>query len=69
VVTHWVWGGGFLAKGKDYGGDIGQIAYQVIAFRVFHLYLYSSKQYFTYFIIRELNVLPITTTGPSTRIV
>ncbi|XP_060576141.1 putative ammonium transporter 1 isoform X2 [Ruditapes philippinarum] len=31
VVTHWVWGGGFLAKGKDYGGDIGQIAYQDFA--------------------------------------
>nr|WIW57977.1 putative ammonium transporter 1 isoform X2 [Sinonovacula constricta] len=27
VVTHWVWGQGFLSKGKDYGGDIGQVAY------------------------------------------
>lgn len=31
VVTHWLWGGGFLAKGKDYGGDIGQIGYQDFA--------------------------------------
>lgn len=31
VVTHWVWGGGFLSQGKDYGGDIGQISYQDFA--------------------------------------
>jgi len=29
VVTHWQWGGGFLSEGKDYGGDIGHIHYDV----------------------------------------
>ncbi|XP_060576139.1 putative ammonium transporter 1, partial [Ruditapes philippinarum] len=27
VVTHWQWGGGFLVKGIDYGGDIGRLGY------------------------------------------
>jgi len=31
VVTHWQWGGGFLAEGKDYGGDIGVVGYQDFA--------------------------------------
>ncbi|KAL4224585.1 ammonium transmembrane transporter [Mactra antiquata] len=31
VVTHWVWGGGFLVKGRDYGGDIGVVGYQDFA--------------------------------------
>ncbi|XP_063401087.1 putative ammonium transporter 1 [Mytilus trossulus] len=31
VVTHWAWGNGWLADGYDYGGDIGQIAYQDFA--------------------------------------
>jgi ammonia channel protein AmtB len=29
VVTHWQWGGGFLVKGIDYGGDIGRLGYTV----------------------------------------
>ncbi|KAL3873257.1 hypothetical protein ACJMK2_036395 [Sinanodonta woodiana] len=28
LVTHWTWAGGFLFKGVDYGGDIGQIGYR-----------------------------------------
>ncbi|XP_076115418.1 putative ammonium transporter 1 isoform X1 [Mytilus galloprovincialis] len=31
VVTHWAWGSGWLVDGHDYGGDIGQIAYQDFA--------------------------------------
>ncbi|VDI12626.1 ammonium transporter, Amt family [Mytilus galloprovincialis] len=31
VVTHWAWGNGWLVDGYDYGGDIGQIAYQDFA--------------------------------------
>ncbi|XP_052799000.1 putative ammonium transporter 1 [Mya arenaria] len=27
VATHWYWGGGFLAQGVDYGGDIGVVTY------------------------------------------
>ncbi|KAL4225498.1 ammonium transmembrane transporter [Mactra antiquata] len=27
IVTHWVWGGGFLQRGQDYGGTIGHIGY------------------------------------------
>ncbi|WAR02373.1 AMT1-like protein [Mya arenaria] len=31
VVTHWLWGGGFLFTGVDYEGDIGVIGYQDFA--------------------------------------
>ena len=29
IATHWYWGGGFLLKGVDYGGDIGTVGYYV----------------------------------------